>query len=69
MAPPAPTTVPAKVIALLFAQTVAFAPASTVGAGVKVITLLSDTELHVPLPVVVKVSVNVPAESSAGLGV
>jgi hypothetical protein len=45
------TTEPFKVIALLFAQTDAFAPAFTVGAGVKVITRSSDTALQLPLPV------------------
>ena len=69
MAPVEPVKDPFKVIALLFAHTVAFAPASTVGEGVKVITRLSDTAVQLPLPVVVNVSVNVPAASSAGVGV
>jgi hypothetical protein len=69
IAPVEPVKEPFKVIALLFAQTVPFAPASTVGEGVKVITRLSDTAVQLPLPVVVKVSVNVPAASSAGVGV
>ena len=59
---------PASVIAELFAHTVAFGPAFTVGAGVKVMTRLSETLLQLPLPVVVNVRVNVPAASSAGVG-
>ena len=69
IAPVAPLKEPFKVITLLFAHTVPFAPASTIGAGVKVITRLLCTALQLPLPVVVKVSVNVPAASSAGVGV
>jgi hypothetical protein len=57
IAPVATVTAPFKMIALLFAHTVPFAPAFTVGAGVKVITRLSETWLQVPLPVLVKVSV------------
>src|SRR5688572_22158803 len=44
-APVAPIWLPARVIAELFAQTVPFGPASTVGAGVNVIVLLLDTGL------------------------
>ena len=69
MAPVAIVTAPFKLMAALFAHTVPFAPASTVGAGVKVIKRLSDTALHVPLPVLVKVSVKVPAAISAAVGV
>ena len=64
-----PVNEPFKRIALLFAQTDPFKPASTVGDGVKVITRLSATAMQLPFPVVVKVSVNVPAASSVGVGV
>ena len=52
-----------------FAHTVPFAPASTVGAGVKVIVRLSVAALQVPLPVVVRVNVRMPPASSAAVGV
>ena len=68
-APVAPLCVPAKVIALLFAHTVPFGPASTDGAGVNVIKRLLCTGLQVPLPVLVKVKVNVPPAISAEVGV
>jgi len=42
---------------------------ASAGEGVKLITRLSDTAVQLPLPVVVNVSVNVPAASSAGVGV
>src|SRR5690606_8074909 len=67
--PEAPFTMPARVIAEALAHTVPFTPASTVGAGVKVIVLLSDTWPQLPLPVVVSVRLKVPAASSAGVGV
>ena len=60
---------PASVMAGLFAHTEAFGPASTVGAGVIVITLLLDTALQLPLPVEVSVNVTVPAATSAALAV
>jgi hypothetical protein len=53
----------------LFAQTEAFAPAFTTGAGVKVITRLAETALQFPLPVLVKVNVSVPAAISPAVGV
>ena len=66
MPPVAPVTDPFKLIALLFAQTDALAPAFTTGAGVKVITRFAETGLQLPLPVLVKVSVNVPKGTSSG---
>jgi hypothetical protein len=69
VAPVATVIAPTSVIAELFAHTVAFGPASTVGAGVMVITLLLDTALQLPLPVDVSVNVTVPAATSAALGV
>jgi hypothetical protein len=56
-------------MALLFAQTDPFAPAFTTGAGVKVITRFATTALQLPLPVLVKVNVNVPAAISPTVGV
>ena len=67
--PVAPITDPFKVITELFVQTLPFAPALTKGAGVNVISLLLATGLHVPLPVLVNVSVSVPAAISAVVGV
>ena len=67
-APVAPLWVPARVIAGLFAQTVPFGPAFTVGAGVNVIVLLLDTGLQFPLPVLVNVKVIAPAAISAAVG-
>ena len=68
-APVAPVKEPAKVIALLFAQTVPAGPAFTVGAAVKVITLSLVTGIQFPLPVLLNVSVKVPAATSAAVGV
>ncbi len=67
--PAAPAAVPFRLMALLFAHTVPFAPALTVGAGVKVIVRLLMAATHVPLPVVVSVSVSEPAAISAAVGV
>ena len=67
--PPAPETDPFKVMVEAFAQTAPFAPALTIGAGVKVITRLSVAGLQVPLPVVLKVNVRMPPASSAAVGV
>ena len=61
--------VPFKVTSGLLAQTVWSAPASTVGAGVKVTVILSVTGLQDPFPVVVKYSFSVPAAISAAVGV
>ncbi len=69
MAPVAPLTEPFKLITGAFAQTDAAVPAFTMGAGVKVITRLSETATQFPLPVVVSVRVSVPAASSAAVGV
>ena len=56
-------------MAALLAHTLPLAPAFTVGAGVKWITLVALTALQLSLPVVVSVSVTMPAEISAGVGV
>src|SRR5690606_6875305 len=69
IAPVAPLTVPLKVMAALLAHTVPLGPASTKGAGVKVISLLSETTAQFPLPVLVSVRVRLPPASSAGVGV
>ena len=53
----------------MFAHTVPFGPAFTVGAVVNVITLLLVTGKQLPLPVLLSVSVNVPAAISAAVGV
>ena len=68
VAPVATVTDPFKEMALLLAHTDPFAPALTVGAGVKVMVRLLVAGKHVPLPVVVNVSVNVPAAISAAVG-
>ena len=67
--PVAPITEPFRVMSALLRQTDPSAPAFTIGAGVNEITLLFVTGLHVPLPVLVSVSVNVPAAISAAVGV
>ena len=69
MPPVATVTLPFKAIALLFAHTVPFVPALTVGAAVKVITRLAETALQLPLPVLVKVKVKVPAAISEAVDV
>ncbi len=69
IAPVAMVTAPFRSMAALLAHTVPFIPASTVGAGVKVMTRLSDTAVQVPLPVLVRVSVKDPAAISAAVGV
>ncbi len=69
-APPvAPVTLPFRASAALLAQTDTGAPAFTIAAGVKLITMLSVTALHEPLPVVVSVSVTLPLAISAAVGV
>src|SRR4029453_794352 len=69
MPPVAPITEPARVIVEAFAQTLPSAPAFTIGAGVKVITLASLTGVQPPLPVVVRVGGRDPAAISAAVGV
>ena len=53
----------------LLTQTETLLPAFTSGAGVIVMTIESETAKQVPLPVLVRYSVTVPAEVSAALGV
>ena len=65
----APVTVPFRLIVGLFAHTDPFAPAFTMGAGVKVIVRLPETTAQLPLPVLVSVRVRVPAAISAAVGV
>ena len=67
--PVAPPTVPAKVVTALLAHLVWSTPASTVGALVNVITIISDTAVQVPFPVVVNVRFTNPAASSPAVGV
>lgn len=61
--------VPARFTNELLAQTLWLGPALTVGAGVKVRVMFELTALQVPLPVVVRVSVLLPAAISAADGV
>ena len=67
--PLATVTLPFNWMLALFAQNTAPVPASAVGDAVKVISTLSVTGTQLPLPIVVRVSVNVPAAISAGVGV
>ena len=67
--PVAPVTEPFKLTFELLAQTVWFAPAFAVGAGVNVIKILSETALQLPLPVVVSVNVTLPLVISPEVGV
>ena len=67
--PDATVTLPLKVTFALLAQTVWSVPAFAVGDVVIVITIASETAVHVPFPVVVSVRVTVPAILSAALGV
>ena len=63
-----PITLPDRLITLL-AHIVTLGPASTIGEVVIVTIIVSDTGIQFPLLVETKVSVTVPAEISAGLGV
>src|ERR1700740_3725370 len=67
--PVATVTLPAKVVAALFAHLVWSGPAFAVGGAEKKIVIASLTELQVPLPVEVSVSVTLPEEISAAVGV
>ncbi len=66
--PVAIVTLPVKATVALLAQTLISLPAFAVGPGVIVTTIVFVTGLHPPLLVEVKVSVTVPAEISAALG-
>ena len=68
-APVAMVNDPPSVTSALLAHTVWSVPAFTVGAGVNVINIWSLTALHVPLPVVVRVSVTEPFDISDADGV
>jgi hypothetical protein len=65
---PEAVTVPLSVTLGLFLHTVMSSPASTIGAGLIVITTTSLTALH-PTTVDVNVSVTVPAAMSPAPGV
>ena len=69
MTPVEPFITPANVMADALAQTVPLGPAFTVGAGVKVICLVSVTDEQLLLPVVVNVNVRIPPEISVAVGV
>ena len=67
--PVAPITEPLKAMAEALAQTVPFVPASTIGAGVKVMVRLLVAGVQLPLPVVVRINVTEPLLISAAVGV
>ena len=67
--PVATCTLPFRATVPLFAHTVTSGPALAVGASVKVSSTWSVAALHRPLPVVVRVSVTLPAAISAAVGV
>ena len=69
VAPVAPVTTPANVMAEALAQTVPLAPASTVGAGVKFTLTVSFTALQLLLPVVVNTKFSTPLAISVAVGV
>ena len=66
--PEATVTAPFRSITGLLAHTCRSTPASTVGAGVKVMVTVSWSEKQVPLPVVVRYSVTLPEASSEAVG-
>ena len=68
-APEATVKEPESSVAALLAQSTRSTPAFAVGAGVMVQVTWSLTALQVPLPAEVRVSVTLPAASSAALGV
>src|SRR6478609_3269092 len=65
--PPAIVEAPLMVMAEALAHLFLSIPAVTVGAGVMVITRLSVTALHKPLPVVIAVRVTVVGVAVVGL--
>ena len=69
MPPLATVTLPLSDTAGALAHTVWSAPASTVGGSVKVMVIWSLTAAQLPLPVVVRVSVTLPAAISEAVGV
>ena len=69
MPPVAVVTDPRRLTVALLAHTVLSIPALTVGALVMVSTIISETAVQVPFPVVVSVRVIVPLAVSALLGV
>ena len=68
MPPLAMPTEPFSTTLALLAQAVMSAPAFTTGGGVKFRETWSATDTQPPLPVVVRVSVTLPAAISAGVG-
>ena len=66
--PVAIVTLPFSKTFALFAQTVWSEPALAVGDAVMVTPMASETAVQVPLPVVARVRVTVPAVLSAALG-
>ena len=67
--PVAIVTLPANVVAALFAHFVWSGPAFAVGGEEKKMVIWSVTCVHVPFPVELNVNVTLPAEISPALGV
>ncbi len=64
-----PVTLPDRLMSGLLAQTVSSGPASTIGPGTIVITIVSDSGRQFPFPVDVSIRVTYPARISAFDGV
>ena len=65
----APVTLPFRLMAALLAHTVPLVPASTMGAGVKLMVRLLVVAKQLPLPVVVRMRVTEPLAISVAVGV